>query len=274
MVDILGGIQVLASMSRSASSDFLGINLAFQSGGGPRSAANLRVLITGAGRGIGYACARAFAERGADLILSDIDGPALKRAASDFHALGRFCDVASEASVAVFIAEVLKSYASLDVLINAAGRSYVRNLGTLRITRALLPMMKSDGGEKHIVNIASMGAAAPSGCHFPYAASQEAFDRLSDALAENVRGTKIALTTVVPHVDRGDTRDRSPVSRAVNVEAFERYDPEQVAAAVVQAVSSNRAISGRTNMLGPRLAQSTDQPPAEFRHGRLRKQGH
>ena len=114
-------------------------------------------MITGAGGGIGYACARAFAAQGADLILSDIDGPALERAASNFGALGRFCDVASEASVAVFTAEVLKSHTSIDVLINAAGEGYVRNLGTMRITRAFLPMMKSDGGKKDIVNIASMG---------------------------------------------------------------------------------------------------------------------
>ena len=67
-------------MSRAA---IWGSILAIHAGSGLRSGANLRVLITGAGSGIGYACARAFAGQGADLILSDIDGPALKRAASD-----------------------------------------------------------------------------------------------------------------------------------------------------------------------------------------------
>jgi NAD(P)-dependent dehydrogenase (short-subunit alcohol dehydrogenase family) len=221
---------------------------------------------------VGYACARAFADSGADLILSDIDGASLERAAIELGALGRFCDVASEASVAVFTAEVLKTYASLDVLINAAGRSYVRNLGTMRITRAFLPMMKSDGGKKHIVNIASMGNARGGGCNFPYAASQEAFDRLSDALAENVRGTRIALTTVAPCAAR---QGRPGAAAAVNIEAFERYDPERVASAVLEAVHSSRTIPGRTNLLsGAALSPDTDGPQSEIRHGALRKLGH
>ena len=107
---------------------------------------------------------------------------------------------------------MLKSHASIDVLINAAGPSYVRNLGTMRITRAFLPMMKSDGRKKHIVNIASMGGGSPAEApDFPYAASQEAFDRLSEALAENIRGTRVALTTVVPRLLRGRPSHDGPL---------------------------------------------------------------
>ena len=157
----------------------------------------LRVLIMGAGGGIGLACARAFAGHGADLLLSDIDGAALRHATHEVGARGLFCDVASEASVAIFAAEILGSFSPLDVLINAAGQSYVRTLGTMRITRALLPMMRRDGGRKDIVNIAHMNAAADH-CPFPYAASTKAFACLSDALAENVRGTKVVLTTIMP----------------------------------------------------------------------------
>lgn len=160
----------------------------------------------GAGNGMGLACARAFAERGANLLLSDIDGPALKRVASEVEGIGLFCDVASEASVAVFAAEVQRSFSSLDLLINAAGRSYVRTLGTLRISRALLPLLKLDGGRKDIVNIAHMGAGARQG-PFPYAASIRAFACLSDALAENVRGTNVVLTTVMPREDYCGTDD-------------------------------------------------------------------
>lgn len=245
--------------------------MAFHSGSGPRSGANLRVLITGAGDGIGYACASAFAAQGADLILSDIDGPALKRAATKFGALGRFCDVASEASVAVFTAEVLKSYASLDVLINAAGRSYVRNLGTLRITRAFLPMMKGDGGNKHIVNIAPMGAAGRGVCHFPYAASQEAFERLSQALAENVRGTKIALTTVVPSLPPNPAKHDG----ASILTAASGVDLDGVAAAVVAAVRSKATRPGETMVLtAPPSAQEPAALPAEFGgNSRVRRAG-
>jgi NADP-dependent 3-hydroxy acid dehydrogenase YdfG len=255
----------------------LGAILTIHSSGGRGSAANLRVLITGAGAGIGYACARAFWEQGADLILSDIDGPSLKRAATNFDAIGRFCDVASEASVAVFTAEVLKSYASLDVLINAAGRSYVRNLGTLRITRAFLPMMKKDGTKKDIVNIAPMGGIIRQDCYFPYAASQEAFDRLSEALAENVRGTKVALTTIVPSVQRTAPGERFAKAVA-NIQGdyardFHGIDHDQIAAAVVEAVNSRVTQPGHTTVLTAHVISNNPGAPAAPDYPIARKLG-
>lgn len=189
--------------------------------------ANLRVLIMGAGGGIGLACARAFAGFGADLLLSDSDGAALSHAARELEARGLFCDVASEASVAIFAAEVQSSFSPLDVLINAAGRSYVRTLGTMRITRALLPMMRRDGGRKDIVNIAHMNAVADH--HpFPYAASTKAFASLSDALAENIRGTKVVLTTILPREMDGAFGSRIDDSPAHprNVSALRRFHCE------------------------------------------------
>ena len=232
-------------------------------------------MVTGAGSGIGYACARAFAEQGADLILSDIDGPSLKRAASDFDALGRFCDVVSEASVAVFTAEVLKSYASLDVLINAAGRSYVRNLGTMRITRAFLPTMKSDGGKKDIVNIAPMGGAARGPFLFPYAASQEAFERLSEALAEYIRGTKVELTTIVPSAQSIRAEHAAAANlHGIHSRTFDGFDHDRVAAAVVAAVQSRATRPGKTTVL---TAQTNSHDPARLPvphyHPRARKLG-
>jgi NAD(P)-dependent dehydrogenase (short-subunit alcohol dehydrogenase family) len=210
-------------------------------------------LITGASGGAGYACARAFAAKGADLILSDIDGHALKLASNQLGALGLLCDVASEASVAIFAAEVLKSYPSIDVLINAAGRSYVRNLGTLRITRAFLPIMKSDGGKKDIINIAPMGGAVSDSCYFPYAASQEAFDRLAEALAESIRGTKVALTTIVPSILRtapdGACTDAVAAIHAGYPRDFRDVDHDQVAAAVVEAVRSGATRRGQARVL-------------------------
>src|SRR5258705_5554284 len=80
-----------------------------------------RVLITGACRGVGRACAEALARCGTELILCDNDASSLSEAANDLGAIGRFCDVASEASVAVFAADILERYPTLDMVINAAG---------------------------------------------------------------------------------------------------------------------------------------------------------
>jgi NAD(P)-dependent dehydrogenase (short-subunit alcohol dehydrogenase family) len=201
----------------------------------------------------------------------------LKRAATNFDALGRFCDVASEASVAVFTAEVLKSYASLDVLINAAGRSYVRNLGTLRIIRAFLPMMKKDGTKKDIVNIAPMGGTVRKSCYFPYAASQEAFDRLSEALAESVRGTKVALTTIVPSVQRTapDERFAKAVAHIHDDYArdFHDVDHDQIAAAVIEAVNSKVTQPGQPRVLTAHLMSNDPGASAAPHHPMARKLG-
>lgn len=193
----------------------------------------------GASAGVGLACARAFAESGAELLLSDIDGPALNRVAHEVGGGGLLCDVSSEASVAIFAAEVERSFAPPNILINAAGRSYVRALGTMRVSRALLPMMKRTGGRKDIVNIADMNADEDD-CLFPYAASTRAFASLADALDENVRGTAVVVTTIMPwdeqaadYEDDGDAPARPmPALRrfACDTSACEAFAAKLVAA--------------------------------------------
>ena len=70
--------------------------------------ASPRVLITGACRGVGRECAEALAARGVELILADHDADGLRALSPQLAAVGRYCDVASEASVTVFAAEILK----------------------------------------------------------------------------------------------------------------------------------------------------------------------
>ena len=65
-----------------------------------------RVLISGAGSGAGLACAQAFAEQGAELILADWDGIALSRTATQLGAFSRFCDAGAERSVDISLADI------------------------------------------------------------------------------------------------------------------------------------------------------------------------
>jgi NAD(P)-dependent dehydrogenase (short-subunit alcohol dehydrogenase family) len=183
------------------------------------------VVITGAGRGVGRACAEALAERGAELIVCDNDREALAKVADMVGAVGYVpCDVASEASVAAFAADVVARYQAIDMVINAAGGGYQRTLGMYRVSRALLPALKL-GALKLVVNIppSRRDADVPT---FPYASSRLAFQRLSSALALEVRGTGIAvliacpanrqLSHVFPDPDAGawsDNRDLRQPSR-------------------------------------------------------------
>ena len=80
-----------------------------------------RVLVTGACNGVGREFVTALAARGAQLIIADIDVEALNLLGDEVGGMARYCDVASEASVTVFAADVLAQFPELDLVINAAG---------------------------------------------------------------------------------------------------------------------------------------------------------
>ena len=182
-----------------------------------------RVLITGAGTGIGQVCAEALATRGARLILCDNDASSLRRATEELGAIGRYCDVASEASVAVFAADIIESFHAVDLLINAAGGGYERTLGMYRVSRALMPALRRGPHLKLMVNIPP--EEERNVAIFPYASSGQAFQRLSAALAAETKGTGISvmigdpesgrLSQVVPDPDSGPMAAtyRVPVQR-------------------------------------------------------------
>lgn len=160
--------------------------------GDPSARGRPRILITGACRGIGHACAKAFAAQGAELILADNDAEMLSSLANDLSAVGRYCDVASEASVTIFAAEVLANYPELDMVINAAGGGYERTLGMYRVSRALMPGLRNGKYGKILLNIPP-ATADSSDVIFPYASSQQAFQRLCSALAAETRGSSIKV---------------------------------------------------------------------------------
>jgi 3-oxoacyl-[acyl-carrier protein] reductase len=84
-----------------------------------------RVLVTGAYRGIGAACALAFARTGARVALADIRRPeetaAAANAAGAAEVLGLACDVADETSVKALGQGIDTSFGGLDVLVHCAG---------------------------------------------------------------------------------------------------------------------------------------------------------
>lgn len=157
-----------------------------------------RLVITGAAGGVGRACARLFADLGAELVLIDHDGPGLHEVARATGAFARFCDIASEASLQILAVDLLDRFGKLHVLINAAGSGYVRSLGMMRMSRALLPALRGAAGPKVIVNVAPRPCIVSNSGLFKYAGSDGAFARLSEAIALQLRGSSIRTATVVP----------------------------------------------------------------------------
>ncbi|MFC0267147.1 SDR family oxidoreductase [Kushneria aurantia] len=83
-------------------------------------------LVTGAAMGMGFATARAFAQEGARVVLSDIDRDELEKSVQrlrdeGFEVTGIGCDVTREEQVASLVAQTVATYGRLDAAFNNAG---------------------------------------------------------------------------------------------------------------------------------------------------------
>lgn len=180
-----------------------------------------RVLITGAASGIGLECARSFARQGARIVISDVDANGLAALEQDFLGAGfpciaQPCDVTSATSVAT-LATVAHEAGPVDILVNNAGIAYlgsfeeqhpdwwrrtfeVNVLGIVHCIQAFLPAMRAAGGERKIVNVASLAGFMPAPNMAAYAASKHAVVGLSEVLALELFGTPISVLVVCPGI--------------------------------------------------------------------------
>jgi NAD(P)-dependent dehydrogenase (short-subunit alcohol dehydrogenase family) len=181
-----------------------------------------QVLITGAAAGIGLECARSFARRGANLVLADLNAPALEGVRREITALGischvQPCDVTSETSVASLAAATHAAVGPIDVLVNNAGIAFlggfeetpvewwrrtldVNVLGIVHCIQAFLPAMRAAGGERKIVNVASLAGVAPAPNMSAYAASKHAVIGLSEVLALELHASPVSVLVVCPGI--------------------------------------------------------------------------
>ena len=98
--------------------------------------ADKHALVTGAGSGIGLACARALLDAGARVTLAGRDGARLARARMQLEEAGHagrvaICvlDVAVEASVQAGFAQAAAHFGRIDILVNNAGQAHAAPFG-------------------------------------------------------------------------------------------------------------------------------------------------
>lgn len=176
------------------------------------------VLITGASRGIGFALARRLVMLGARTTLVARNLEKLEAAKRSLLEQVPSADVAISAVNVVDARAVHGLRASLadrplDVLVNNAGVSRpgrfweipendferqidVNFAGTVRVTRALLPLLEASRG--HIVNVASLSSVVASVSHSAYCSSKFAQYGLSEVLRAELRERGLRVSVVLP----------------------------------------------------------------------------
>lgn len=189
----------------------------------------LRILIVGAGKGIGGVVARMAAERGAQVVVGDLNHAAALAVAEEIQQNGGKahafqCDISNEQSVQNLIHQAVNAMSGLEALINmaadiqlmAAGkdssvetmdpavwqRTMAVNLtGFGLTTKHALPHLKSSSCAS-IVNISSGAATIGEPIRPAYAASKAGVGALTRHAARLLAEQKVRVNAVAPGITR------------------------------------------------------------------------
>lgn len=182
-------------------------------------------IVTGGSLGLGSHIAEELVREGASVLICARNTSALQENADRLRAIAGDgqtivampCDVTRESDIDAFVAEALDRFPHVDALVNNAGiygpigpiesvdwcdwkEAVITNLfGTVYFCRALIPHFRERGYGK-IVNLSGGGATSPLPRITAYAASKAAVVRMTETLAEEVKGQGIDINAIAPGV--------------------------------------------------------------------------
>jgi 3-oxoacyl-[acyl-carrier protein] reductase len=187
-------------------------------------------LITGAGQGIGRACAEVFAEKGANLVLLDKNRTTLPRVARALtgkgcNVIAQVIDLTRTRSLEALI-EKIKREAAIDILINNAGfdkpgvtskigkNHFHAVLGIhvgvpFMLIKLLLPEMRARGWGR-IVNISSVYGLSGAKGEAAYSTAKAAVIGLTKTAAREGGPDGVTVNAVVPGLIRTPTIEKMP----------------------------------------------------------------
>ena len=193
-------------------------------------------LVTGSGAGIGGAVARLFAEEGAHVYITDVDGQSATKAAAEHISKGHSVtamtvDVSRGQDVSALMRTIEKAHRRLDVVVNNAGinvRSDFRNMsdadwvrlrevnldGIVRIARDAFPLLKASG-RGSLVNMASIMGHRGMRTLAAYGATKGAISALTRGLAVEYGPYNIRVNALAPGFI-----ETALTERALRVKAF------------------------------------------------------
>jgi len=188
-------------------------------------------IITGGAGGIGLAMARAFAERGASIVLADLNPEALEKAEKDLAPFGRpvlsvVTDVTKIDSVRNLAEATKRRFGAVHIVCNNAGIAlfgemaqathrdweYTMNVdfwGVVHGVEVFVPLLIEQGQGGHIVNTASMAGLVGMRWLGIYSAAKFAVVGLTEALQREMKPRGIGVSVLCPMIVATDINSNS-----------------------------------------------------------------
>jgi thioester reductase-like protein len=227
------------------------------------------VIITGASSGIGLAAAHMIAAAGGIPILVARSMDKLEAARAEIESVGGTayaysCDLADCDSIDAMVEKLFAEHASIDMLVNNAGRSIRRSvevsydrfhdyertiqlnyLGTIKLIMDVLPHMREKKAG-HIVNVSSIGVQTNPPRFSAYVASKAALDAFTRVVSSETIGDNVTFTTI--HMPLVRTAMIAPTKI---YDSFPTISPEEAADLVCEAIRAKpKQINTRLGTFG------------------------
>jgi NAD(P)-dependent dehydrogenase (short-subunit alcohol dehydrogenase family) len=210
---------------------------------------NRVAVVTGGASGIGAASARAFAARGARVVVTDVNGDGARAVADEIGGLGIACDVSSEADINALVAETESKLGPVEVFFSNAGIAtggepittpidvwneqwQVNVMAHVYAVRAVLPGML-DRGEGYLLHTASMAGILTTHGNATYAVTKHAVVGLVEWLAITYHDEGIRVSLLAP---LGVNTPMLAGSELASGAGGPVKEPEEVANQVVTAI--------------------------------------